>query len=370
MKRLTVREIDGFVDCCINENQSDIKQRTSCESSALNSKRMKVDKDSSDISLIKSPTSSENSSDQEGTAVGIVMAAGDSPTDEEGEEERVKMLSHGLISVIGQRRAMEDAVTVAIGEIKGYDFFAVYDGHGGAKTANKCRERLHVIIREELKGRNICKGGGFEYWEDLMTASFMKMDEEVSVGGEKEGPAAAEMRTMGSTAVVVMVGKDELVVANCGDSRAVLCRGGVAVPLSRDHKPDRPDETERVEAAGGRIINWNGSRVLGVLATSRSIGDEYMKPYVISEPEVTVNERMESDDFLIIASDGLWDVVTNEFACEVVRRCLNGQLRVRFSEDCIGTSAAEASTFLAELAMARGSKDNISVIVVVLKSSS
>ncbi|XP_044486400.1 protein phosphatase 2C 51-like isoform X3 [Mangifera indica] len=184
------------------------------------------------------------------------------------------MLSHGLISVIGRRRVMEDAVSVAIGDIKGYDFFAVYDGHGGAQMAKKCRERLHVIIREELKRRNSCNGGGVEYWEELMTASFLRMDEEVSVVEEEEGPTVAEMRTMGSTAVVVMVGKDELVVANCGDSRAVLCRGGVAVPLSRDHKPDRPDEKERVEAAGGRVINWNGSRVLGVLATSRSIVQE------------------------------------------------------------------------------------------------
>lgn len=52
----------------------------------------------------------------------------------------------------------------------------------------------------------------------------------------------------------------------------VLCRGDVVVPLSVDHKPDRPDEKERVEVAGGRVTDWNGSCVLGVLATSRSIG--------------------------------------------------------------------------------------------------
>ncbi|EYU37393.1 hypothetical protein MIMGU_mgv1a023042mg, partial [Erythranthe guttata] len=69
---------------------------------------------------------------------------------------------------------------------------------------------------------------------------------------------------------VVLVGEEEIVVAHCGDSRVVLSRGGVAVPISIDHKPDREDEKERIEAAGGQVINYNGWRVQGVLATSRS----------------------------------------------------------------------------------------------------
>lgn len=92
-----------------------------------------------------------------------------------------------------------------------------------------------------------------------------------------------------------------------------------------------------------------------------------MKPYVISEPEVSVYERTESDAFIIIASDGLWDVVSNEFACEVVRRCFDGQIKRTLREGLTGSTAAEAAALLAELAMARGSKDNISVIVVDLK---
>lgn len=91
------------------------------------------------------------------------------------------------------------------------------------------------------------------------------------------------------------------------------------------------------------------------------------------KPEVTVNARSELDEFIVIATRGLWDVVSNEFACEVVRRCLTGQLRLRFPEECSGSgpsSAAEAATMLAELALARGSKHNIRVIVVELKKSS
>ncbi|RVX04206.1 putative protein phosphatase 2C 8 [Vitis vinifera] len=195
------------------------------------------------------------------------------------------------------------------------------------------------------------------------------MDEEINVEASEmaDRSASSLLRSMGSTAVVVVVGAEKLVIANCGDSRAVLCCNGVAVPLSRDHKPDRPDERERVEAAGGNVINWDGFRVLGVLSISRSIGDYFLRPYVISEPEVTVWERKESDEFLVIATDGLWDVVTNELACKLVKRYLSGKIRRRFSEGTNASCAMEAASILTELAMARGSKDNISVIVVQLK---
>ncbi|VVA11307.1 PREDICTED: rust resistance kinase Lr10 [Prunus dulcis] len=101
--------------------------------------------------------------------------------------------------------------------------------------------------------------------------------------------------------------------------------------------------------------------------------DKYMRPYVISKPEVTVTKRTEEDEFLILASDGLWDVISNEMACRVVNKCLDGRIR-RISthgEDHVQShTASEAAAVLADLAMARGSKDNISVIVVALSKTS
>ncbi|KAI9076095.1 hypothetical protein K1719_041956 [Acacia pycnantha] len=278
--------------------------------------------------------------------------------DEEEEEQRNRAAStsHGSISVIGRRRKMEDAVKIIPGFMGSYDFFAVYDGHGGATVANACRDRMHSLVAEQV---NIKEGpddqkkrSGLNYWREAMCSSFMRMDNEVGGSGSGSGDS------VGSTAVVVVVGSDQLVVANCGDSRAVLCRGGVALPLSIDHKPNRPDERERVETAGGTVISWNGDRVLGILATSRSIGDHCMKPYVVSEPEVKVYERTERDEFIIIGSDGLWDVISNKLACEVVRRIF----KIRF----VKSGAAEAAASLAELAMDRGSRDNITVIVIRL----
>ncbi|TYH98083.1 hypothetical protein ES332_A12G285400v1 [Gossypium tomentosum] len=276
--------------------------------------------------------------------------------------------SHGVVSVIGRRREMEDAVKVGLGfMVKGgekFDFYGVYDGHGGSGVAEECKERLHKVLVEEIV---VEEGGNGIDWGRTMKRSFEKMDEEVSRGrlGEK---------MVGSTAVVAVVGNGKVVVANCGDSRAVLSRGGVAVALSFDHKPERPDELERVEAAGGRVINWNGHRVLGVLATSRSIvhaGDGYLKPFVICKPEVNIRELTDGDEFLILASDGLWDVVSNKVACQVVRKCLNSRVRRKPIAIVDGNRnrAAGAAAVLVELAMARGSKDNISVIVVELNKT-
>ncbi|KAK9049668.1 hypothetical protein SSX86_031363 [Deinandra increscens subsp. villosa] len=204
-------------------------------------------------------------------------------------------------------------------------------------------------------------GMGEVNWEKLMVESFEKMDEEVN---ESE-----VVGSMGSTATVAVIGEKEIVVANCGDSRAVLSRGGATVPLSNDHKPDRPDELERIERSGGRVIDWNGQRVLGVLATSRSIGDRQLNPYVIAKPEVTVNKREDGDEFIILASDGLWDVISNELACHVVRKCLGGRIIFQKStqeRDDNRYKTMNAAKVLTKLAMARGSKDNISVIVMNL----
>lgn len=151
------------------------------------------------------------------------------PGNDHGRSRDVTCLAHGTVSVIGRRREMEDAVAAELGFLekggKSYDFFGVYDGHGGWCVARACSEMLHKLVAEVVEedvGEEIA-------WERVMSSSFRKMDEEVN----KSGTAVA---STGSTAVVAVVGEEEVVVANCGDSRAVLSRAGVAVQVSDDHK--------------------------------------------------------------------------------------------------------------------------------------
>ncbi|KAL7606241.1 hypothetical protein Lser_V15G17218 [Lactuca serriola] len=290
----------------------------------------------------------------------VLSNANDSGFENTEKEHSDDLTCH--LSVIGRRREMEDAVSIEKRFVdensKKFDFYGVYDGHGGSYVAYACRERLHKLLAEEMDIGN--RNSTEMNWENLMVTSFTKMDEEVN--------KTDVVDSMGSTAVVAVVSDKEIVVANCGDSRAVLSRGGAAVPLSVDHKPDRPDELERIELSGGKVIDWNGLRVLGVLATSRSIGDRQLKPYVIAKPEVTVNKRDDADEFMILASDGLWDVISNDLACQVVRKCLDKwTYRRRSLKEYHRRSTNNAAVFLTKMATARGSKDNISVIVVNLK---
>ncbi|KAH0458791.1 hypothetical protein IEQ34_011605 [Dendrobium chrysotoxum] len=290
--------------------------------------------------------------------------------------------TYGVMLVCGRRRDMEDTLSVRpdlvrrSGEIAArYHFFGVYDGHGCSHVAVSCKERMHEIVAEELDRLVTSPSTSLE-WQSLMERSFSSMDAEAAAwrGGPEIPACRCEFQTpkcdhVGSTAVVSVISGDYIVVANCGDSRAVLCRNGSPVALSDDHKPDRPDELRRIEDAGGRVIYWDGARVLGVLAMSRAIGDNYLKPFVISKPEVTVTERAEGDECLILASDGLWDVVTNETACQIVRMVLrsSGPPESDSNRPRSNKACADAAMLLTKLALARQSADNVSVVVVDLR---
>nr|CAB3473606.1 unnamed protein product [Digitaria exilis] len=128
-------------------------------------------------------------------------------------------------------------------------------------------------------------------------------------------------------------------------STAVL----VAITLSDDHKPNRSDEKKRIEDAGG-VVTWSGTwRVGGILAMSRAFGNHLLKRFVVADPEIQDQEIDGELEFLILASDGLWDVVSNEHA-------------VAFVKDEEGPEAAARK--LTEIASRRGSTDNITCIVV------
>ncbi|KAL8089613.1 hypothetical protein AgCh_039184 [Apium graveolens] len=285
----------------------------------------------------------------------------------------------GHSSICGRRRDMEDFVAIHPSfcgkddnDSSEFHYFGVYDGHGCSHVSKRCKERLHELVKEELNGKVELEP---IEWKEAMQRSFSRMDSEVITGKEAVVLASGckcllpspESDAVGSTAVVAIVTPEKIVVANCGDSRAVLCRKGKAIPLSRDHKPDRPDELSRIEAAGGRVIYWDGPRVLGVLAMSRAIGDKYLKPYVSCEPEVTIINRTPDDECLILASDGLWDMVSNQTACGVARMCLAGKVPIPPNLSGNGEACTDASVLLTKLAFVRRSSDNVSVVVINLK---
>ncbi|KAF7811374.1 3-ketoacyl-CoA synthase 19-like [Senna tora] len=226
--------------------------------------------------------------------------------------------SYGYSSFKGKRSSMEDFYETSISEVDGQmvAFFGVFDGHGGSRTAEYLKKNLFKNISSHP-----------EFIKDTKTAlveAFKQTD--VDYLKEEKG----YHRDAGSTASTAMLLGDRILVANVGDSRVVASRAGSVVPLSIDHKPDRSDERQRIEQAGGFII-WAAQlhfidnnelltallilpgtwRVGGVLAVSRAFGDKLLKPYVVADPEIQ-EEEIDGVDFIIIASDGLWNVISNK----------------------------------------------------------
>uniref|UniRef100_A0A453AJR4 protein-serine/threonine phosphatase n=1 Tax=Aegilops tauschii subsp. strangulata TaxID=200361 RepID=A0A453AJR4_AEGTS len=150
-------------------------------------------------------------------------------------------------------------------------------------------------------------------------------------------------------------GGRQLVVSGAGDCRAVLSRGGRAEALTDDHRASRQDERDRIEALkGGLVLNCRGVwRVQGSLAVTRGIGDAHLKPWVVAEPETRTVDVGADCELLILASDGLWDKVGNQEAVDAAASS-SGDLPA-------------ACRRLVDMAVSRGSSDDISVLVVQLQ---
>ncbi|KAL5963774.1 putative protein phosphatase 2C [Taenia solium] len=223
-------------------------------------------------------------------------------------------------------------------------YFAVFDGHGGTKISEYAATNLHVKIMAEPA---YAKGDLVE----AMRLGVLRLDAEMQVKFtghlshsstkrvpsdspeiEVEGklsffPPGNGVDVGGSTCIVLMLRGNHAYCANCGDSRAVLSRQGVAEALSTDHKPTMASEWSRIVAAGGWVA---ANRVNGNLALSRALGDFVYKrnstlsaeeQIVSAEPDVTQCELnvTETDEFIVLGCDGIWDVMTNQEVISFVR---------------------------------------------------
>ncbi|CAD6248089.1 unnamed protein product [Miscanthus lutarioriparius] len=245
--------------------------------------------------------------------------------------------SYGVASSPGKRASMEDFYEARIDDVDGekVGMFGVYDGHGGVRAAEYVKQHLFSNLIKHPKFITDTKAAIAETYNHT-DSEFLKAD-------------SSQTRDAGSTASTAIIVGDRLLVANVGDSRAVISKGGQAIAVSRDHKPDQTDERQRIEDAGGFVM-WAGTwRVGGVLAVSRAFGDKLLKQYVVADPEIKEEVVDSSLEFLILASDGLWDVVTNEEAVAMVKPIQDPQ---------------EAANKLLEEASRRGSSDNITVVIV------
>ncbi|XP_066352461.1 probable protein phosphatase 2C 32 [Miscanthus floridulus] len=277
-------------------------------------------------------------------AVAAVEADPRNEVEEEGEEFAA-YCRRGK----GRRRVeMEDrhVAKVALGGDPQVALFGVFDGHGGKNAAEFAAENMPKFIAEEFKKVN---GGEIE---GAVKRGYLKTDEEFLKRDESGGACC----------VTAVLQKGGLVVSNAGDCRAVLSRAGKAEALTSDHRASREDEKERIENLGGFVVNYHGTwRVQGSLAVSRGIGDGHLKQWVVADPDTRTLLVDQQCEFLILASDGLWDKIDNQEAVDLARPlCINNDKASRMA----------ACRMLTETTISRGSTDDISVVIVQLQKFS
>ncbi|KAI1698604.1 protein phosphatase 2C domain-containing protein [Ditylenchus destructor] len=213
----------------------------------------------------------------------------------------------------GWRINMEDAHThlLSLPDDPNAAFFAVYDGHGGAKVSQYVSMHLH----NRLVNNTLYAQGNLE---EAIKQGFLELDEHM----QQDEETKEEMS--GTTAITVLIKDSIIYCGNVGDSRAVVSVKGEAIPLSYDHKPSNDEESKRIVAAGG-WVEFN--RVNGNLALSRAFGDFGFKQndsksaeeqVVTAYPEVLKFEISPEHEFVVLACDGIWDVMSNQ---EVVNFC-------------------------------------------------
>jgi protein phosphatase 1B len=286
-------------------------------------------------------------------------------TEKENERGFGNGLRFGLSSMQGWRVEMEDAHSAVIGlpyGLKDWSFFAVYDGHAGSKVAKYCALNLleEITSNKDFTGKDTPPPTVNPTEEQVKTGlrtGFLTIDKKmrtVMANGEDKS---------GSTAIAVMISPTHIFFANCGDSRSIFSSDGEINYKTLDHKPANPEEKERIQNAGGSVMI---QRVNGSLAVSRALGDyEYKnvpgkgatEQLVSPEPEIGVIERTDKDEFIVLACDGIWDVMSNEELAQFVRSRL--ELTDNLEDVC---------NQVVETCLNKGSRDNMSIVLVTLKN--
>ncbi|CAM0913078.1 unnamed protein product [Alopecurus aequalis] len=260
-------------------------------------------------------------------------------------------------SDIGSRQYMEDTHVCIADLAKSFGYptadkevvslYGVFDGHGGKDAAHFVRDNLPRVIVEDAD---------FPLQlEKVVSRSFVQIDSQFAAKCSQHRALSS-----GTTALTAMIFGRSLLVANAGDCRAVLSRSGIAMEMSTDHRPCSISEKLRVESLGGYV---DDGYLNGLLGVTRALGDWHLEGMkeagrpgggpLSAEPEVKLTTLTKDDEFLIIGSDGIWDVYSNQNAVDFARRRLQEHNDVKL-----------CCKEIVEEAIRRGATDNLTAVLV------
>ena len=218
--------------------------------------------------------------------------------------------------------------------------FGIFDGHGGDSSAKMTKDFLPKFLQKSIKENPI-------NIEHCMELSFKKIEQKA-----KE----SNFILVGNTATIILINTHNHIIycGNVGDSSCMIVNNEHAFKISYDDKCSDDNEKKRIEKEGGCIIN---NRLNNVLAITRSIGDFDQKGKgLIAIPHIHKHTIVKKDKFLVVASDGIWDVVNQDILFDISIGILNNSSIENKSDALVNK--------LVDYAVENGSMDNISCIVV------
>jgi protein phosphatase 1L len=278
------------------------------------------------------------------------------------------------------RKTIEDFHTVHLSPL--HEFYGIFDGHLGNLASKYASSSFHRKIESFLFDLDTQIQASPSTWREDVSTMISQSFEDLHHGIIKAVTSSpgGVMDESGTTATILLVTELAVIVANVGDSRAVMSQWLIdekgnylitAMQLTVDHVASSDEEQVQILERGGFISESGGiDRVMGSLAVSRSLGDIKLASVLSRTPHILALEKEEVylhcgtnqtsslPCFIIVASDGLWDVIDNQEAVELAWQVIRG--------DENGTAYQDAAEVLAQEAYVRGSSDNIGVCVVAI----
>eukprot|EP01031_Cornospumella_fuschlensis_P024032 gene24032-29081_t len=279
----------------------------------------------------------------------------------------------GVCSMQGRRPYQEDEFALhphltgpfsSMPSLPETHFFGLFDGHAGGRCSQHVSQSLaHTLIEDEAYSTNLPQAIKRAF--HTCNEQFLKVADKLKLHD-------------GSTGCVALIRDNKILVANSGDCRAVVVSGSRVIQMSTDHKPTHPDEQKRINSLGGSVVYCMGvARVNRVLAVSRAFGNRTLRTVIRPDAELMQRDISETDEYLVIGSDGLWDVLKNKEIGDVCYSNVMGLSNMGGSSGYMSSAngvrvgggggiSQRIAEELVQMALARGSMDNVTCIVVYL----
>ncbi|KAL0409856.1 UNVERIFIED_CONTAM: putative protein phosphatase 2C 38 [Sesamum latifolium] len=310
------------------------------------------------------------------------------------------------MAVIQANSLLEDQSQLESGPLSSLDsgpcgtFVGVYDGHGGPETSRFVNESLFTNLKRFATENQ-------EMSATVIKKAFLATEEEFLSLVRQQWSIKPQLASVGTCCLVGVICNGLLYIANAGDSRVVLgradndMRGITAIQLSTEHNANieavrdelrslHPDDPQIV------VLKHKVWRVKGIIQVSRSIGDAYLKrsefnrepllakfrlsepfskPILSPEPSILVHKLTPKDQFLIFASDGLWEHLSNQEAVDIVNSYPRNGIAKRLVKAALRVAAKKREMRYSDLkkidrGVRRHFHDDITVVVVFIDLSS